>query len=221
MAVAPMEPRARSGQQFGTARSTLLIDRSMTWFITIGGLGVIIAVLGIFVFILSQIMPLFQGASIRPLRTVSTGVSNAKVLGVDEWTALPLLVAADGTLYFIDLVGERGVFQVNPAFQEERTFSAYAYDQQAQRVAFATSQGEFALVDVNYEPVYDGDTRTIVAQPEAGAFLALGQPGAPINQVAYGDSGTQKLVAALQDVDGGPAGSRRFAGAETDAVGHR
>ena len=52
--------RSASGQ-FATARSTLLIDRSMTWFITIGGLGVIIAVLGIFVFILSQILPLFQG----------------------------------------------------------------------------------------------------------------------------------------------------------------
>ena len=204
MAVAPMEPRARSQGQFGTARSTLLIDRSMTWFITIGGLGVIIAVLGIFVFILSQIMPLFQGASIRPLRTVSTGVSNAQVLGVDEWTALPMLVAEDGTLSFIDLVGERGTFQADPAFQEPRTFSAYAYDQQAQRVVFATTQGEFALVDVNYEPMYDGDTRTIVARPEAGAFMALGQPGVPITQAAYGDSGAQKLVAALQDVDGAP-----------------
>ena len=204
MAVAPMEPRVRSEGQFGTAKSTLLIDRCMTWFITIGGLGVIIAVLGIFVFILSQIMPLFQGASIQPLRTVSTGVSNAKVLGVDEWTALPMFVTEDGMLSFIDLVGERGTFQVNPAFQEERTFSAFAYDQQAQRVVFATTQGEFALVDVNYEPVYDGDTRTIVAQPEAGAFLALGQPGAPITQVAYGDSGRQKLVAALQEVDGVP-----------------
>ena len=204
MAVAPMEPRVRSAGQFGTAKSTLLIDRCMTWFITIGGLGVIIAVLGIFVFILSQILPLFQGASIQPLRTVSTGVSNAKVLGVDEWTALPMFVTEDGMLSFIDLVGERGTFQVNPVFQEERTFSAFAYDQQAQRVVFATTQGEFALVDVNYEPVYDGDTRTIVAQPEAGAFLALGQPGAPITQVAYGDSGRQKLVAALQEVDGVP-----------------
>ena len=202
MAVAPVEPRVGSKGQFGTARSTLLIDRCMTWFITIGGLGVIIAVLGIFVFILSQILPLFQGASIQPLRTVPTGVSNAQVLGVDEWTALPMLVTEDGMLSFVDLVGERGTFQVNPAFQEERTFSAYAYDQQAQRVVFATTQGEFALVDVNYEPVYDGDTRTIVAQPEAGPFLALGQPGAPITQVAYGDSGAQKLVAALQDVDG-------------------
>ena len=202
MAVAPVEPRAGSEGQFGTARSTLLIDRCMTWFITIGGLGVIIAVLGIFVFILSQILPLFQGASIQPLRTVPTGVSNAQVLGVDEWTALPMLVTEDGMLSFVDLVDERGTFQVNPAFQEERTFSAYAYDQQAQRVVFATTQGEFALVDVNYEPVYDGDTRTIVAQPEAGPFLALGQPGVPITQVAYGDSGAQKLVAALQDVDG-------------------
>ena len=204
MAVAPAEPQAATGAQFATAKSTLLIDRSMTWFITIGGLGVIIAVLGIFVFILSQIVPLFQGAGIHPLRTVATGVPSARVLGVDEWTALPMLVGSDGTLSFIDLEGERGAFELQPAFQEERTFSAYAYDQQSQRVVFGTTQGEFALVDVNYQPVYDGDDRTIVAQPEAGAFLQLGEPGAPLLQLAYGDSGTQKLVAALQNVDGAP-----------------
>ena len=204
MAIAPVEPRVESGAQFTTARSTLLIDRSMTWFITIGGLGVIIAVLGIFVFILSQILPLFQGASIRPLRTVSTGVSGARVLGVDEWTALPMLVGNDGALTFIDLEGERGTFRLQPAFQEERTFSTYAYDQQSQQVVFATTQGEVAIVDVNYKPVYDGDARTIVAEPEVGEFLQLGQPGAPILQVAYGDSGTQKLVAALQNVGGAP-----------------
>ena len=81
MAVAPAEHQAGTGAQFTTARSTLLIDRSMTWFITIGGLGVIIAVLGIFVFILSQILPLFQGAGIQALRTVPTGVSGCPGAG--------------------------------------------------------------------------------------------------------------------------------------------
>ena len=57
---------------------------------------------------------------------------------------------------------------------------------------------------MNYQPVYDGDTRTIVAEPEAGALLPLGRRGAPMVQLAYGDSGTQKLVAALQNVDGAP-----------------
>ena len=204
MAVAPVEHQAGTGAQFATARSTLLIDRSMTWFITIGGLGVIIAVLGIFVFILSQILPLFQGAGIQALRTVPTGVPAARVLGVDEWTALPMLVGDDGTLSFIDLEGDRGTFQVQPAFEEERRFSAYAYDQQSQRLVFGTTEGEFAVVDVNYQPVYDGDTRTIVAEPEAGAFLPLGRGGVPMVQLAYGDSGTQKLVAALQNVDGAP-----------------
>ena len=204
MAAAPMETPGGTSEHFGTAKSTLLIDRSMTWFITIGGLGVIIAVMGIFVFILSQILPLFQGASIQPLRTVATGVTGAKILGVDEWTALPLLVGSDGTLTFTDLEGERGTFQVDPPFSERRTFSAYAYDQQIQRIVYATTQGEFALVDVNYEPIYDGDTRTIVANPEVGAFHGLGQPGTPITQVAYGDSGAQKLVSVLQEVNGKP-----------------
>ena len=42
----------------------------MTYFITIGGIAVVVAVLGIFVFILSQILPLFRGAHVKPLTSV-------------------------------------------------------------------------------------------------------------------------------------------------------
>ena len=193
MAVAPAEPQAATGAQFATAKSTLLIDRSMTWFITIGGLGVIIAVLGIFVFILSQIVPLFQGAGIQPLRTVATGVPSARVLGVDEWTALPMLVGADGTLSFIDLEGERGAFELQPAFEEERTFSAYAYDQQSQRVVFGTTQGEFALVDVNYPPFATG-----------------------LRGLRYAEAGRRPAERGWRS-----PGSRRIDGTEADLAGHR
>ena len=61
---------ANTSQRFTTARSTLLVDRFMVYFITIGGIAVVAAVLGIFVFILSQILPLFRGAHVKPLTSV-------------------------------------------------------------------------------------------------------------------------------------------------------
>src|SRR5262249_35559604 len=42
----------------------------------------------------------------------------------------------------------------------------------------------------------------VMAQPKAGPFLPLGQASFPIKRIAYGDAGSQKLVAAIQDVDG-------------------
>jgi phosphate transport system permease protein len=124
------------------------------------------------------------------------------VLGVDEWTELPFLVATDGTLSFIDLAGKRGVQTVAPGFETTKTFTAYHYDQAHQAVLFATSDGAFSIVKIEYKTTFSGPMRTVVVQPQVGPFLPIGQPGFPIQRLAYGDAGSQKLVAAIQDVDG-------------------
>ena len=67
---------------------------------------------------------------------------------------------------------------------------------------FATSDGTFAIVKIEYKATFGGALRTVMAQPKAGPFLPLGQPGFPIKRIAYGDAGSQKLVAAIQEVDG-------------------
>ena len=193
---------ATASQRFATARSTILVDHFMTYFISVGGIAVVMAVLGIFVFILFQILPLFQGAQIQPLTSVQLPSQSYAVLGVDEWTELPFLVATDGTLSFVDLAGKRGVQTVAPGFETAKTFSAYHYDQAHQEVLFATAEGTFSIVKIDYKTTFSGAMRTVVAQPKAGPFLPLGQPGFPIKRIAYGDAGSQKLVVALQDIDG-------------------
>ena len=191
-----------TSQRFATARSTLLVDRFMTYFITIGGIAVVVAVLGIFAFILSQILPLFRGAHVQHFTSVQLPQQSYVVFGVDEWTELPFLVATDGTLSFVDLRGRRGVQTVAPEFETMKTFSAYHYDQAHQEVLFATSDGTFAIIKIEYKTTFDNNVRTVVAQPKAGPFLPLGQSGFAIKRIAYGDGGGQKLVAAIQDVAG-------------------
>lgn len=111
-------------------------------------------------------------------------------------------MAPDGTLSFVDLAGKRGVQTAAPGFESAKTFSAYHYDQAHQEVLFATTDGTFAIVKIEYKVTFDGALRTVMAQPKAGPFLPLGQAGFPIKRIAYGDAGSQKLVAAIQDVDG-------------------
>ena len=199
--VASPKRSADTAQRFTTARSTLLVDRCMTYFITIGGIAVVVAVLGIFVFILSQILPLFRGAQVKPLTSIQLPQHTYAVLGVDEWTELPFLVAADGTLSFVDLTGTRGVQTVAPGFETAKAFSAYHYDQARQEVLFATSDGTFAIVKIEYKTTFDNNVRTVVAQPRAGPFLPVGKPGFAIKRIAYSDAGGEKLVAVIQDVD--------------------
>jgi phosphate transport system permease protein len=52
--------------RFVVRPATLWFDRFMNYFITVGGLSIIIAVLLIFVFILLQVFPLFRGARVEP-----------------------------------------------------------------------------------------------------------------------------------------------------------
>ncbi|MBM3224499.1 MAG: hypothetical protein FJZ47_11955, partial [Candidatus Tectomicrobia bacterium] len=119
-------------QRFKPPRSTVFIDRCMTYFITIGGIAVVVAVLGIFVFILSQILPLFRGAHIQPLTSVPLPHQPYVLFGVDEWTELPFVITADGTLTFVDLQGKQGVQTPDPGFAAAKTFTAYAYNQARQ-----------------------------------------------------------------------------------------
>jgi phosphate transport system permease protein len=201
--IVTQEPSAQAGQHFQTARSTLLIDRLMSYFIACGGIAVIIAVLGIFVFILFQILPLFSGAQVQELQRVHLPQDTYVVLGTDEWAELPFLITSEGTFLFVDLAGKRGMSSLAlPGFDTTKSLSAFDYNQQRQSVVFATTDGQFAVVHINYEATFDSDTRLVVARPKAGPFFSIGQPGAPIRHIAYGDGGEYKLAAAIQDVDG-------------------
>jgi phosphate transport system permease protein len=199
MAPAPPPP-VDAPQRFETAKSTLLIDRYMTHVITIGGIGVIVAVLGIFVFILSQILPLFYGATITPQRTVQFPQGAYVLLGSDEWTEYPFALAQNGSLAFADLVGQRGIRLVDPGFDAAVTFTAFDYDQQQQHLVYATDDGRFAVVPLHYTATFSGGTRVVEARPRAGPLFAIGKPGHPITQIAYGNAGSTKLAAALQQV---------------------
>jgi phosphate transport system permease protein len=85
-------------QRFEPTKSAYFIDGFMTYFITVGGIGVIVAVLGIFVFILSQILPLFQGARVEPRHSVQLPQASYAILGADEWTEYPILLTSEGQL---------------------------------------------------------------------------------------------------------------------------
>jgi phosphate transport system permease protein len=175
----------------------------MSYFIACGGIAVIVAVLGIFVFILFQILPLFGGAQVQELQRVQLPQNSYAVLGTDEWTELPFLITSEGAFLFVDLAGKRGVFSAAfPGFDATKSFSAFDYNQQRQSVVFATADGQFSVVHINYEATFDNDTRMVVARPKTGPFFPVGRLGAPIRHIAYGDGGEYKLAAAIQDVDG-------------------
>ncbi len=197
------EPPARPvPARFQTARATLLVDRFMTHFIKVGGVSIITVVLGIFLFILWQVLPLFGGARVQELESVSLAARQYRILGLDEYAELPLLVDAAGRIEFVDLAGDRGTFAADPGFAEAKTFTALSYNPVRQDLVYGTADGHFAVVDINYSPAFQDGERVMTAAPAAGPFIPLGRPGQPVRAISYGDGGDYKLVAGLQEVAG-------------------
>lgn len=176
----------------------------MNEFIKIGGLSVIVAVFGIFLFILVQILPLFQGAKIEELKTIQLDTkADYLQLGIDEWSELPFALTADGAISFIDVVGDRPVATQALPFAEAHGVAAVSYNQLNQRLAIGTRDGKFALVDVAYKPTFALDgRRTVNGSFTAGKVLDIGRPGIAVDGIGYADAGSRKLAVASQVVDG-------------------
>lgn len=186
----------------GGGRMTALLDRFMTYFVKGGGMLTIAVVFGIFFFILWQIFPLFRGASVEEVRTVSLPADDYVLLGADEWTELPFAVTKQGVFVFVDMAKSGAVETATPDFGAELNISAFYYDMQHQAVVLGTNDGRLARVKVDYQADFGQGARTVRHALVAGPLLPLGKPGHPLRTIVYGDSGAGALAAGLQDVDG-------------------
>jgi phosphate transport system permease protein len=190
-------------ERFRVARGTLWVDRAMNQIIKVGGLAVVIAVFGIFFFILLQILPLFRGARVVEIGATSVPAGDYLAMGIDEWSELPFLVRADGEIWFVDLAGDRGAFRAELPLPADTALVSFRYLQRDQRLVAGTADGRFALIDVRYAPRFGaGQERTIEGRLELSGIFPLGREGVPVRSLDYGDAGERKLAAALQEVDG-------------------
>jgi phosphate transport system permease protein len=192
---------ANDPKRFLTRPVTLFIDRFMTGFIKIGGVLVITVVLGIFLFILLQIFPLFQSARVSEIKSVSLPEGTYSVLGIDEWGLQPFLIETKGRIVTANLqTGE--ISEVPSPFEASKQLSAVSYNEREQKVIVGTSDGFFSLAAMKYSVTGDGEKRKATLALEAEPFQPIGATGVPIQSIGFGDVGDRQLVAAVQEVDG-------------------
>ena len=84
----------------GARRSVRVIDRIAGRVIAVGGLFVILAVLGIMVFLVAVALPLFAGESLTGSASFRVAPPKSPLLSVevDDYNSVAVLVSADGTL---------------------------------------------------------------------------------------------------------------------------
>ena len=192
--------------RFTTSPLTLFIDRGMTWLIRCGGIGIIIAVFGIFVFIGTQVVPLFRSAHVERTASVMlpAGMTSRQAIGLlsDEWGELPAVLSSTGSVVFLPQDG--GAARAVPVALGDGAgaITASHTDHRQQRFLIGTADGRFAIRRTAFVAEFAGDKRTIVGDLKADLDLALGTAGKPLVAVGYGESDSRKLAAAIQEVDG-------------------
>ena len=191
-------------ERFKPPRATLLVDRFMTHFIKIGGISIVTAVFGIFLFILMQILPLFGEAKVHPEKTIPLSGGPFQILGIDEWGELPFVVDGAGKITFLSFSGEGlndpGAFP----FAEEKRPVLVRYRPELHRVIYGFDDATFSVVDIRYSTQFESEKRKVKGEFQAGKIYELGEKRSLLQDIDFGDSGTQKLVVAIQSVQGVP-----------------
>jgi phosphate transport system permease protein len=116
-AALPVPVRKRRGTRL-RVRVTERVSRVL---ITVGGLGTIVAVTTILVFLLVVVWPLFGGADVGEARSVAAAAGSERIvaLGSDEYGLLFWTVRADGSLEVLgagsgEVLGRRGLVEGAP-----------------------------------------------------------------------------------------------------------
>lgn len=204
-------------ERFQVSRGTLAADRFMDRTIRLGGAAVILAVFGIMVFVVSQVLPLFRGAKVSSLLEFPTGLSpsnRVQLLGADEWMEAPFLVAGDGTFSFFHLAYPASSRSTAPVLMQKETVrpevfssgvgaTAFEYNQELQTVAMGSADGRLALLELRYTADFSGEKRSVRHQITPSLVAPIGRPGAPVEAISFGGDGNRKLVAVIQK---GPKG---------------
>ncbi len=190
-------------ERFYTAKQVVLVDSIMRKIIKCGGVSVVAAVFGIFIFIFLQTSPLFQKPVLTEEMVIDLPPDNYQLIGLDEWSEFPFMLNQKNELIFVDLKHDPGKNKVVPlALPEGSIPTVIKYNQSRQEIICGTDDGALAVIDINYFESFDANVRALSAKPAFRHKYQIGNEGYPIAAIEFGDSGSNKFAAAIQDVDG-------------------
>lgn len=135
------------------SKRLLLEDAIAGCFIRVVGIGIILAVFGIFVFIVAQVLPLFYPAEVRKSNTMPIEPGDYQLMGMDEWADMPFLLTDSGQLRFFPRSGE-------PSSDDPQTHDlggplvASKYDSVNGLLTIADTTGQIRFYRLDYLPRY-------------------------------------------------------------------
>ena len=182
------------------------IDRAAVLIITLGGIAVVVAVLGILVFVASEAIPLFRAARVTGVGTtqIPTAVppgdaaASLRAVGVDEYQKYLYTVEPAGRVAFFRVESGERAFDVAVPGVEQATVTSSSRTVTGHHLAAGLSDGRASLMQVQYEPQYEGSTlQDLTINVVSGAVVVVDPGRRPLRQVSYVEQDGQRYVAGL------------------------
>jgi phosphate transport system permease protein len=200
------------------------IDRAAVFVISLGGIGVVVAVLGILAFVFSEALPLFRSARLQPAGTIRiptaltpADAASLRAVGVDEYRKYLFTVESSGTVAFYRLDSGALAQQLAVPGLAGATVTSSSRSVVGQYVAAGLSDGRAALMQIAFVPQYEGQAlKDVSIDVRERAVVILDEAARPVRQVSYIEQDGQKFAAGLM-----ADGEARYWWTDTEGAEHR
>ncbi|WP_341706828.1 ABC transporter permease subunit [Halopseudomonas sp.] len=181
-------------------------DHFTRWYVAVGGLGVIVAVLLIFLYLLFEVLPLFGGAEIEERERYSTSWVQADdpplLLAMEEQGEVGIRVAQSGQVSFFNTLDGKSVLQQQLPVPADAKITSFSVETpNSRRFVVGLSNGQVLIAQHNYKVTYPNDVRLITPSlvfPYGQDPITLDEQGRPLDQVAMsGDSSGLTLAGSI------------------------
>ncbi len=172
-------------------------DLLARYFVSIGGISVIIAILLIFFYLLSVVIPMFESAEVDIDKTFAAPGDGASLyLGLEEQGTMGLRVTDQGQMIFFNTEDQQVTLNHQLPVRSGITSLASTID----RIVVGYSDGHALVVKYKFETSYPENVRTVtpaVSFPLGEEPLLLDEEQQPLLQIAMQLSGEEAGFAAV------------------------
>lgn len=195
-----VHPRLRPAP---TPKRRLWGDRVARWVVSAGGVAIVASILGILIFILAEIWPIFFKPRVEPERTAEVAHAALTAALTDEHRGLVAAITADGRV--VAVRAESGALEAErPIASPQVVVTAASSPPGGRALTAALADGRVAIVPVAFDVTFegpDGSQRRTSPRFDPPILLDMDAAGRPLRAFAaqLGEDGSAVGAAQLAD----------------------
>ena len=183
------------GSRRGISPRARLFDRLGRWLIAAGGIGIIAAVLGIFVFVARETYPLLGDAEIAPAGSIPLAAGPPLAVGVDPYREIAFAVVPGG-LEFLSLPSGEVVRRVAPGGSGEELVTAACH--RGGQIALGLSDGSLLTGTIRFKFQFVDGRRVVTPEVSFTPPLQVHATGdQPVGLSCGGDGDRRSVLASI------------------------